>query len=95
MAVLLRFASKLAAGEVAGLTHSMVPRPPRSFSDLARLCSIYNELELFLWLQQRFPPGNMMEEQAAIARKDLAISYIGDALALVSPDTICLGVQNS
>jgi Suv3 C-terminal domain 1/Mitochondrial degradasome RNA helicase subunit C terminal len=83
MAVLLRFAAKLAAGEVSGLTYSMNPRSPKSFADLGRLCSIYNELEVFLWLQQKFPPGNMLEEQAALARKERAIHFIGEGLQMV------------
>jgi hypothetical protein len=85
MGVLKRFAAKLATGEVSGLTHSMIPRPPRSFADLSRLCGIYNELELFLWLQKKFPPGNIMEQQAALTRKELAIQFIGEGLAMVSP----------
>lgn len=83
MSVLKRFATKLEAGEVSGLTHSMMPRRPTSFADLSRLCSVFSELELFLWLQKKFPPGNMMEEQAALGRKEHAIQLIGAALAEV------------
>jgi hypothetical protein len=84
MEVLMRFATKLASGEVSGLTRSMMPRRPSSFDDLSRLCSVFSELELFLWLQKKFPPGNIMEEQAAIARKEDAIQLIGQTLAEVS-----------
>jgi Suv3 C-terminal domain 1/Mitochondrial degradasome RNA helicase subunit C terminal len=81
--VLLRFAEKLAAGEVSGLTREMTPRPARNFVELGRLCSIFNELEIFLWLQHRFPPGNMLEAQAAISRKERAIHLIGEGLLMV------------
>jgi hypothetical protein len=57
MEVLMRFATKLASGEVSGLTHSMMPRRPLSFYDLPRLySSVFSVLELFLWLQKKFPP---------------------------------------
>jgi ATP-dependent RNA helicase SUPV3L1/SUV3 len=42
MDVLRRFASKLAAGEASGLTHSMAPSKPKSFDDLSRLCHIFS-----------------------------------------------------
>lgn len=84
MAVLKRFATKLAAGQVAGLTHSMIPKPAQSFEQLARLCSMFNELELFLWLQYKFPPGNMMEQLTAQQRKEQAMKYISEGLQVVS-----------
>jgi ATP-dependent RNA helicase SUPV3L1/SUV3 len=80
--VLKRFAEKLARGEVSGLTRSMAPRRPSSFDELSRLCGIFNELELFLWLQKKFPPGNMMEMQAALARKEHTINFISESLAM-------------
>lgn len=83
MGVLLRFAAKLSTGEVSGLTYDMNPRAPKTFADLGRLCSIYNELEVFLWLQQKIPPGNMLEEQAALARKERTIHMIGEGLLMV------------
>lgn len=82
MEVLLRFAAKLAAGEVSGLSHSMRPRRPQTFDDLSRLCGIFNDIEQFLWLQQKFPPGNIMEQQAALTLKELAIEFIGAGLAM-------------
>jgi hypothetical protein len=82
--VLMRFATKLASEEVSGLTRSMMPRRPSSFDDLSRLCRVFSELELFLWLQKKFPPGNIMEEQAAITRKEDAIQLIRQALAEAS-----------
>jgi ATP-dependent RNA helicase SUPV3L1/SUV3 len=42
MDVLRRFASKLASGEASGLTRGMVPRMPKSFDDLSRLCHIFS-----------------------------------------------------
>ena len=47
-----------------------------SFDDMALLCSMYSEVELFIWLQNKFPPINLMEQQAALARKDVIASYI-------------------
>lgn len=82
MDVLKRFAEKLARGEVSGLTRSMTPRQPSSFEDLSRLCGIFNDLELFLWLQKKFPPANMMEMQAALARKEHTIKFISESLVL-------------
>jgi Mitochondrial degradasome RNA helicase subunit C terminal/Suv3 C-terminal domain 1 len=84
MGVLKRFAAKLAAGQVAGLTHNMIPKGPKSFEDLAHLCGIFNELELFLWLQKKFPPGNMMEQHTAQALKEQTITMITQGLAAVS-----------
>lgn len=84
MSVLKRFAAKLSTGQVSGLTRSMVPKTPKSFDDLARLCGIFNELELFMWLQKKFPPGNMMEQQTAQTLKEQAIKLISQGLAGVS-----------
>jgi hypothetical protein len=83
MDVLKRFAAKLAAGQVAGLTRSMVPKAPKSFDDLSRLCGIFSELELFMWLQRKFPPGNVMEQQTAQSLKEQAIHMIAHGLSAV------------
>jgi hypothetical protein len=80
MDIVRRFASKKALGQSSGLTNNMIPKPPKTFTDLARLCLIFGELELFLWLQRKFPPGNMIEQQAANAMRDRAIQYISDGL---------------
>jgi ATP-dependent RNA helicase SUPV3L1/SUV3 len=82
MEVLQRFASKLESGEVSGLSSRMILRRPENFADLSRLCHIFNEIELFLWLQKKFPPGNQMEEQTALSRKELTVKLIGEGLAL-------------
>jgi hypothetical protein len=80
MDVVKRFVSKRAAGQSSGLTKNMIPKPPKSFNDLARLCLIFNELELFLWLQRKFPPGNMIESKTANTLRDTTIAYISDGL---------------
>jgi ATP-dependent RNA helicase SUPV3L1/SUV3 len=50
MDVLRRFASKLAAGETSGLTYSMVPRKPKSFDELSKLCHIFSGKQWKLFL---------------------------------------------
>lgn len=80
MDIVRRFAAKKATGQSSGLTKNMIPKPPKTFRDLARLCLIFGELELFLWLQRKFPPGNMIEQQAAFAMRERAIQYISDGL---------------
>jgi Mitochondrial degradasome RNA helicase subunit C terminal len=84
MDVLKRFAAKKAAGQHSGLTKNMIPKAAKSFEDLARLCGIFSELELFLWLQRKFPPGNMMEQQAANVLRERAIQFISTGLSNVS-----------
>jgi len=84
MQVMKQFASKQAAGKVAGLSGNMLPRKPKTLEDLSNLCHLFNSLELFLWLQAKFPPGNMMEHHTALARRDQAIEMIGQGLAAVS-----------
>ena len=80
MEVLTRFAAKFSAGEVSGLPNRTVPRMPKTFEDLAQLCAIFSELDLFLWLQNKFPPGNYIEQQNALALKETATRIIGEAL---------------
>ena len=80
MDIVRRFAAKKAAGQSSGLTKNMIPKPPKTFNDLAKLCLVFSELELFLWLQRKFPPGNMIEQQAAHSMRELAIKYISDGL---------------
>lgn len=53
---------------------------PKTFHDLALLCSIYSEVELFIWLQNKFPPINLMEQQAAMAKRDMASDFISQGL---------------
>lgn len=74
--VIVSYAQKLAAGEVAGLTRGGIMKRAESFIELANLCGIYSEVELFIWLQNKFPPINLMEQQAALARKENAASFI-------------------
>ena len=49
--------------------------------DLSQLCSIHNQLELFLWLHNKFPGSNVMEQQSALALKERTISLINKGLA--------------
>jgi hypothetical protein len=58
-----------------------VPRKAKSFDDLSYLCGIYSDADLFLWLQFKFPPGNAVEQQAALARKERTLEFINEALA--------------
>jgi ATP-dependent RNA helicase SUPV3L1/SUV3 len=80
MHVLKRFAAKISSGEVSGLSQTMIPRKPKSFEDLSALCGIFSDLDLFLWLQNKFPPGNYIEQQNAQALKEIAITMITEAL---------------
>ena len=82
MAVLRNFAIKLSSGQTAGLTRNMYPKPAKTFDDLGQLCSVHNELELFLWLHNRFPAtANVVERQSALALKEKTINYINEGLA--------------
>jgi ATP-dependent RNA helicase SUPV3L1/SUV3 len=80
MDLLKRFAAKLSVGEVSGLSNKTIPRKARTFDDLALICNIFSEVDLFLWLQNKFPPGNYIEQQNAMALKERAIELIGEAL---------------
>jgi Mitochondrial degradasome RNA helicase subunit C terminal len=76
-----RFAEKLASGEVCGLSTATIPKSPKNFFDLASLCHLFNELELFMWLQKKFPPGNIMEQQLAHSRREETVYHISQGLA--------------
>jgi Mitochondrial degradasome RNA helicase subunit C terminal len=93
MDVVKRFAAKKAVGQSSGLTKNMIPKAPKSFDDLARLCGIYSELELFMWLQRKFPPGNVMEQQAAQVLRDRAVQFISEGLRNVSEGIFCVILQ--
>ena len=79
--VIVKYGQKMAAGEVPGLTRSSPLKRAKTFNDLASLCSVYSEVELFLWLQNKFPPINLMEQQTALAKRDLTSDLISQALA--------------
>ena len=56
----------------------------KSFSNYSR--SYYSRIcknwrKLFLWLQNKFPPSNAVEQQAAIANKETTLEFINEALA--------------
>lgn len=88
MALVSKFAGKLAKGEVPGLSHHTIPKRARNFSDLARLCHIFSELDLFLWLQKKFPPANLMERQSALSRREQSAHFIGEGLQIVRFDAL-------
>lgn len=77
MATLQNFALKYSTGQAAGISKSMIPKPAKSFDDIGTLCSLHNELELFIWLHNRFPANtNAVEQQTALAMKEKAIALI-------------------
>ncbi|KAL3792854.1 hypothetical protein HJC23_004779 [Cyclotella cryptica] len=80
-AVLLRYVEKLSIGKVPGIHRSMRPKEPTSFSNLAELCSVYHELDLFLWLLKKLPSSNAVEEVRAHALKEETIEKINRGLA--------------
>jgi len=84
MQVMKQFARKLADKEIAGLSNQMTPKKPMSLDDLTNLCHLFNSLELFLWLQNKFPPGNIMEQHTAMTRREKTVELIGQGLASVS-----------
>ena len=52
-----------------------------AFDDLSYLCNIYADSDIFLWLQNKFPPANAVEQQAAVSRKERTMHFINEALA--------------
>lgn len=56
-----------------------VPKTPKSIIDLTNLCSLYSEIQLFLWLQYKFA-GNVVEQQAALALVGQTIDLINQGL---------------
>ena len=76
------FAMKVSQGEIFGLPSRPVPKKARSFDDLSNLCNIYSDVDLFMWLQYKFPPGNAVELAAALARKERTMDYINSALTI-------------
>ena len=81
MEILTRFAEKYSIGGVSGLPNRTIPRKPRNLEELSTLCNIFSDVDLFLWLQNKFPPGNCIEQQNALAIRDTTIQLIGEALA--------------
>ena len=56
------FAQKYANGEIPDLPDDhRVPEMAKSFDDLGELCSIYSDSDLFLWLQMRFLPEDLVK----------------------------------
>lgn len=82
LGLLETFATKVSQGEVFGLPTRPVPKRARSFDDLSHLCNIYADVDLFMWLQYKFPPGNAVELAAALARKERTMEFINSALLI-------------
>ena len=76
------FAIKVSQGEVFGLPSRPVPKKAKSFDDLSHLCNIYADVDMFMWLQFKFPPANAVELAAALARKERTMEYINAALLI-------------
>lgn len=78
-AVLMRYVDKHSIGKVPGVHRSMKPREAKTFHGLSELCSIYQELDLFLWLQDKLP-SNAVEAARALKMKEDTMSLINKAL---------------
>jgi len=79
--LLENFAMKVSQGEVCGLPSRPVPKKAKTFGDLTHLCNIYADVDLFMWLQYKFPPSNQVEVAAALARREQTMEYINVALS--------------
>lgn len=79
--ILVKFGEKLAAGEVPGLKRGSLLKRAKTFHDMGKLCTIFSDVDLFIWLQNKFPPVNLMEQQAALAKKEAAAELITLGLA--------------
>ena len=81
LTTVVSFAVKMSQGRSSGLgTNALALKQPKSFDDLASLCELFNDLELFLWLNGRFPGSSAMEQQTAHALKNRTIEYIDRGL---------------
>ena len=80
MNLIAKFALKIASGGAPGLRARMSTTAPKSFKELSYLCDTHHELELFMWLSNRFP-GNEVEQQRAFALKNHAIDLISSGLS--------------
>jgi hypothetical protein len=78
--VITSFARKLALGEVPGFFNFFKMERVVDFDGLAKLCSVYNHIELFMWLQNKFPPPNIVEQQTALARREWTTNVINKSL---------------
>lgn len=74
--IMVKFGEKVAAGEVPGLMRGAPLKPAKTFNDMGKLCMQFSDVELFIWLQNKFPPINLMEQQAALAKKETAAELI-------------------
>jgi len=75
----LRYVETYMSGKVPGLHSSMRPRPAKSLGNLAELCTMHGQLELFLWLQTKLP-SNVVEVIRAVTLKERTIEMINSGL---------------
>lgn len=68
--VLMRYVEKHSAGKSPGIHRSMCPREAKTFHGLSELCSVYQELDLFLWLQTKLPSNAVESARAQKLRED-------------------------
>ena len=78
--MLRNFGEKISQNQVPGLNRFTIPRKPKSFDDISRLCGNYTQLDTFLWLQEHFV-RNDMEHQAALSRKEETVRLINEGLS--------------
>ncbi|KAF0853060.1 mitochondrial RNA helicase SUPV3L1 [Andalucia godoyi] len=70
MSFLLRFAASHARGEKVILHVPLPSRPPTTEASLQKLESLYNVVDLYLWLSYRFPATFCEREHAASIRDE-------------------------
>ena len=75
----MRYVDKFTNGKVPGLHRDMRPMPPKSFDHLSSLCKVHQQLDLFMWLQNKFPT-NAVEVLRAAHLRDTTVSMINKAL---------------
>lgn len=78
------FATKISHGEAFGLPLRPVPNKAKSFDDQSYVCNIYADVDLFMWLQYKFPPGNAVELAVVLARKERTMEFINAALSVTT-----------
>lgn len=81
MKLMKDYAYSLSRDEVCGInfTSGKMPESPKSFDDISQLCTIHNEMELFMWLCHRFPE-NFIFDQSSLAIQERTISLINEGL---------------
>merc|ERR1711957_637042 len=77
--LLMRYLEKYTNSEVPGLSHQMQPKAAESLDHLSNLCSVHHQLELFLWLHNKFP-SNIVEAHRAVTLIDRTTEMINNGL---------------